>query len=118
MPMEFADFCLTDPDEIAGSSNDLEQAETVTPERTFESRELLGVCEHVLAKLPPTMREVFMLRVVHELSTDEACRELGITPANLWVLQHRARSRLREDLAAYGIETSAGKHSPSAGHAD
>ncbi len=115
MPMVFADYSLTDPIESTGCGNDLEQVEMITPERTFESRQLLGICERALAELPPTMREVFMLRVVHDLGADETCRELGITPANLWVLQHRARTRLREDLSAYGIESSSANHRATVG---
>ena len=101
MPMVFADSSLTDPVEANYCGNDLEQVEMITPERTFESRQLLGICERVLAELPPTMRDVFLLRVVHDQGADETCRELGVTPANLWVLQHRACMRLREDLAPY-----------------
>jgi len=35
-----------------------------------------------------------------ELESDEICTELAITSANLWVLLHRARLRLRDCLQA------------------
>ena len=35
-----------------------------------------------------------------ELEAEEICKELGITPTNLWVTLHRARMRLRECLQA------------------
>ena len=33
-----------------------------------------------------------------ELSTEEICQELDITPTNCWVMLHRARLLLRECL--------------------
>ena len=30
------------------------------------------------------------------MSTEEICKEIGITPTNLWVILHRARLSLRE----------------------
>ena len=48
--------------------------------------------------LPATQGRVFMMREWLELSTDEICQELQVTPTNLWVLLHRARMRLRECL--------------------
>ena len=47
-----------------------------------------------LGRLPPRLREVFTLRHLDETAGDEVCRELGLTPANLWVMLHRARLRL------------------------
>ena len=44
------------------------------------------------------MARVFAMREVLELSTDEICKELGITATNCWVMLHRARLILRECL--------------------
>ena len=48
--------------------------------------------------MPERTARVFMLREVMELTTEEICQELAITPTNLWVILHRARLALRECL--------------------
>lgn len=50
-------------------------------------------------------RQAFMLREVHGFSTDEICKILDVTTTNLGVMLHRARTRLRECLAAAGVRT-------------
>jgi RNA polymerase sigma-70 factor (ECF subfamily) len=37
---------------------------------------------------------VFALREMDDQSTEEVCKELEITPSNLWVLLYRARLQL------------------------
>ena len=61
-----------------------------------------------LEKLPPNTARVFMMREVMELESDEICKELSITPTNLWVIMYRARMSLRECLEQnwFGIETA------------
>lgn len=53
-----------------------------------------------LDKLPRPQSRAFVLRE-GGCSTDEICDELGVTPGHLWVLLHRARVRLRQDLRAH-----------------
>jgi RNA polymerase sigma-70 factor (ECF subfamily) len=48
--------------------------------------------------LPERVAAVFTLRVIDETEPDEACKVLGITPTNLWVVLHRPRARLRRCL--------------------
>lgn len=55
--------------------------------------EVLRIC---LALLPPKIAASFSLKTIEELSTNEVCKELGITTSNLWVMLHRARLQLRE----------------------
>jgi RNA polymerase sigma-70 factor (ECF subfamily) len=40
------------------------------------------------------MAGAFTLRTLDDQAPDEVCRELSISPANMWVLLHRARLRL------------------------
>jgi RNA polymerase sigma-70 factor (ECF subfamily) len=47
-----------------------------------------------MAKLGDAHRHVVTLRVLEELSGDEAARELGVTPGHVAVLLHRARKQL------------------------
>ena len=56
---------------------------------------MLEVC---LEKLPAQNARLFMMREWLELETDEICKELAVTPANVWVILYRARVRLRECL--------------------
>jgi len=54
------------------------------------------VLEYCLSLLPEKWSGVFRLKSIEELTTEEICKEMGITPSNLWVIMHRARLRLRE----------------------
>jgi RNA polymerase sigma-70 factor (TIGR02943 family) len=68
------------------------------PEQQLRQREFFAVLEACVQQLPPTQCRVFMMREWLELGTEEICKELAITPTNLWVLLHRARLRLRSCL--------------------
>jgi len=50
--------------------------------------------EGCMAKLGDVHRHVITLRVLEELSGDEAARALGLTPGHVAVLLHRARQQL------------------------
>jgi RNA polymerase sigma-70 factor (ECF subfamily) len=63
-----------------------------------EVRELLG---EAIEQLPPTQREVVVLRDVQGWSAEEVCHLLEISDANQRVLLHRGRSKLRRRLAQY-----------------
>jgi RNA polymerase sigma-70 factor (ECF subfamily) len=64
------------------------------PAAFVERAEFWRVVRDCLSKLPARMAEAFTLRTIDEQKGDEVCRELAISPANLWVLLHRARLRL------------------------
>lgn len=51
-----------------------------------------------LRRLPDDQRDVILLRVVADLSADEAGRILGKKPGAIRVIQHRALARLRADF--------------------
>jgi RNA polymerase sigma-70 factor (ECF subfamily) len=70
------------------------------PEALLGQQQFLQVLDACMDHLPPVQGRVFMMRIWLELETDEICRELAITSANLWVLLHRARLRLRDCLQA------------------
>lgn len=75
-----------------------EPAEWGDPERELNSRQFFEILEACSEKLPPAMARVFMMREWLELPSEEICKELGLTPTNLYVQLHRARLRLRECL--------------------
>jgi RNA polymerase sigma-70 factor (ECF subfamily) len=64
------------------------------PAVSVERSELWGVVRRCLSKLPARMAEAFTLRALDEQSAPDVCRELAISPANLWVLLHRARLQM------------------------
>ncbi|HYF18840.1 MAG TPA: sigma-70 family RNA polymerase sigma factor [Ramlibacter sp.] len=68
------------------------------PERALASREFFQVLEACTEKLPPAMARVFLMREWMELSSEQICKELALTPTNLYVQLHRARLRLRACL--------------------
>jgi RNA polymerase sigma-70 factor (ECF subfamily) len=55
----------------------------------------MGGC---LAKLPPRVAQVFMLREMDGIRSSDICADLEISESNLWVMLHRARMALRECL--------------------
>ena len=70
----------------------------VSPEASLGERQFFEVLEACMDHLPPTQGRVFLMREWLELSSDEICKELQLTPTNLYVQLHRARLRLRECL--------------------
>ena len=68
------------------------------PERSFENKKFWEVFELCSQLMPVRTARAFMMREVMELTTEEICKELAITPTNLWVMLHRARLSLRECL--------------------
>jgi RNA polymerase sigma-70 factor (TIGR02943 family) len=68
------------------------------PEQELASRQFFQVLEACTEKLPPAMGRVFLMREWLDLSSEEICKELTLTPTNLYVQLHRARLRLRECL--------------------
>jgi RNA polymerase sigma-70 factor (ECF subfamily) len=68
------------------------------PESYVTERQFLAVLEACTEQLPARLGRVLLMREWLELSSDEICKELGVTATNLWVMLHRARLRLRECL--------------------
>lgn len=79
-----------DPNDIQGS-----------PTRTLEASEMMGHLGGCLEKLPPHLKSTFVLRELENMEADIICKELDITPTNLWVSLHRARIKLRGCLEAF-----------------
>ena len=68
------------------------------PEQALDSRQFFAVLEACAEKLPAAMGRVFLMREWLELTSEEICKELQLTPTNMYVQLHRARLRLRECL--------------------
>ena len=68
------------------------------PEKSFEDSKFWETLERCLELMPARTARAFMMREVMDVTSDEICKELAITPTNLWVMLHRARLSLRECL--------------------
>jgi RNA polymerase sigma-70 factor (ECF subfamily) len=63
---------------------------------SIESEEFQKILENCMSRLPDKWAACFSLKVIEEEITESVCKELDITPSNLWVILHRARLQLRE----------------------
>jgi RNA polymerase sigma-70 factor (ECF subfamily) len=68
------------------------------PETQLHSSQFFSILEACTDKLPAVQGRLFLMREWLELSSEEICKELQLTPTNLYVQLHRARLRLRECL--------------------
>jgi RNA polymerase sigma-70 factor (TIGR02943 family) len=75
-----------------------EPADWGNPEQNLQSRQFMQILEACTEKLPAVQGRLFLMREWLELSSEEICKELKLTPTNLYVQLHRARLRLRECL--------------------
>lgn len=70
------------------------------PERRAAARELVGVLERAVDRLPASYRTLFVLREIEGLSTADAAASLGISEDLVKVRLHRARAALQAELLA------------------
>lgn len=70
-------------------------SQSMLPEGEMENNELREILEKCIAALPENLSSVFIMKMIDEASSDEICKELDITPSNVWVMMHRARLKLR-----------------------
>jgi len=68
------------------------------PSMVYEQKEFLRIIKQALSELPDRLAQVFILREVIELSSQEICEFMDISICNLYVMVHRARKRLKYDL--------------------
>ena len=65
------------------------------PEQALSQREFLDVLALCMENLPANTARVFVMREYMDLEVPEMSRELGISPAHIYVLLFRARAGLR-----------------------
>lgn len=68
------------------------------PEKAAENQQLVEALSHCMNGLPEKFRQVFVLKEIEGLDSEEICNEFNIKPTNLWVILHRARSQLKKCL--------------------
>jgi RNA polymerase sigma-70 factor, ECF subfamily len=72
------------------------------PEEAVLASERAAHTRALLELLPPSARELLLLRVVNGLSADQVGELLGMTPGAVRVAQHRALAKLRALAAEAG----------------
>lgn len=68
------------------------------PDANLQKEEFWRELRDCIESLPQRQADVFTLRELEEKGSDEICKELDLTPSNLWVLLHRARLKLADCL--------------------
>jgi len=71
------------------------------PENELLSEESRSKLDEAVQKLPESLRVVFLLRDINDLSTHETSEVLGLSDTAVKTRLSRARFRLREELSAY-----------------
>ena len=71
------------------------------PEGEMMSKEARKHLSEAAERLPHTLRVVFLLRDIEDLSTQETAEVLGLSETAVKTRLSRARMRLREDLSVY-----------------
>ena len=71
------------------------------PEDRMLSQETRARIREAIEALPPSQREILILRDIEGWKSEEACSLLGISEVNQRVLLHRARSKVRGVLEKY-----------------
>jgi RNA polymerase sigma-70 factor (ECF subfamily) len=72
-----------------------------TPEKILASQQAVNAMNRAIEALPPTLKNVLILRDVEGVEANEVCELLKITETNLYVRLHRARERVRQAVEAY-----------------
>ena len=78
-----------------------------SPDAGLERSEFWRAVHQCADKLPPRLREVFVLWHLEETPSAEVCEAVGISSANLWTMLHRARMRLWKCLGENWFESPA-----------
>ncbi len=70
------------------------------PEKVAENTQLSQILSSCIEDLSDKFRDLFVLKEIQGLSSEEICKEFNIKPTNLWVMLHRTRNQLKKCLEA------------------
>lgn len=80
-----------------------------TPETAYARKEVAAVLQHEIGRIPPLLRDVFVLREVQQLSMPDVAERLGISVAaaksRLLRARLELRSRLEKHTGVLGLAT-------------
>jgi RNA polymerase sigma-70 factor, ECF subfamily len=68
------------------------------PAKDLEQHQFFDVLQRCMERLSPRIAQVFILKELHEMSTEEMCNELDSSATNIGVMLYRARMHLRQCL--------------------
>lgn len=89
-------------DDDAGDAMPLQIASPdISPDDMIVEQETAQMLGDAVGKLPKTLREVFVLREMEDLTTLETARRLSLSEGAVKVRLHRARLALRQHMADY-----------------
>ena len=69
-----------------------------TAEDMMENEELGFAILNCMESLPEKQAKIFKMKTIDGFDTETICNEFNITPSNLWVIIHRARTTLAQCL--------------------
>jgi RNA polymerase sigma-70 factor (ECF subfamily) len=64
----------------------------------MENEELGLAILNCMESLPEKQAKIFKMKTIDGFDTETICNEFNITPSNLWVIIHRARTTLAQCL--------------------
>ena len=76
-----------------------------SPDADLVKKEFQLVLNDCLARLPEKAAQVFVLREIDGVLSEQICKDLAVSPNNLWVMLHRARLGLRRCLEVHWFGT-------------
>jgi len=95
-------------EQVEGEEGEIEPLQIIDwccmPEHELMNEEARQQLDKALQKLPMSLRMVFLLRDIEDISTREAAEILEISEGALKTRLSRARLRLREELTSYYSE--------------
>ena len=68
------------------------------PVQHYEQKEFLDILFDCLTTLPQRIAQIFMLREMEGMKTEEICQVMEVTATNCWTMLYRARTALRSCL--------------------
>ena len=77
---------------------------SLLPEGELEKEELMKFIRLCIENLQAPLAAAFIMRMIDEEDSDTICKELGISPSNLWVMLHRARLKMRVCLEKHWLK--------------
>jgi len=90
--------------DMAGHWKKVPQNWRMDPEKSAVNQELTEKLLFCLDGLSDKFRQIFVLKEIDGVSTDQICNEFNIKPTNLWVILHRARNQLKNCLEIHWFE--------------
>lgn len=71
------------------------------PTERKEIQQIINLCKDHLKSL---QQNVFTLKYMEDVESEEICKVLKISPSNYWVLIHRARLQMRDCVEKYWLK--------------